>query len=117
MTTKEYVTPEFVRNLIEDPGMMGPAIIELARKYLELLSQDDWIKSCDQTPPDGEVVLVSNGIWVGLGSYHHDEHLLDDERWQDEQFEFIDMMSKYPVTHWKPKPGLPKPEIQNDQNL
>jgi len=39
MTEKTYITPEFVQGIIDEPGILGPAIVELANKYLSLLDQ------------------------------------------------------------------------------
>ena len=68
----------------------------------------NWIKCSEQMPDDDKYVLVSNGKHIGLGAYIRDEHLEYDERWQDEHFEFINLQSKYPVTHWQPLPEPPQ---------
>ncbi|QHJ82511.1 MAG: hypothetical protein [Caudoviricetes sp.] len=70
--------------------------------------QDGWIKCSEKLPDDDSFVLVTNGKHNGMGAYLRDDHLEDDERWQDEHFEFINKQSKYPVTHWMPLP--PNPE-------
>lgn len=70
--------------------------------------QDGWIKCSDRLPDDDSFVLVTNGKHTGMGAYLRDDHLEDDERWQDEHFEFINKQSKYPVTHWMSLP--PNPE-------
>lgn len=67
-----------------------------------------WIKCSDGLPEANTPVQVSNGLWVGQGEYDDDEHLQEDERWQDEHHEFINLLSAYPVTHWKPLPPLPQ---------
>lgn len=69
---------------------------------------DGWIKCSERLPDDESYVLVTNGKHTGMGAYLRDDHLEDDERWQDEHFEFINKQSKYPVTHWMPLP--PNPE-------
>lgn len=69
---------------------------------------DGWIKCSERLPDDDSFVLVTNGKHTGMGAYLRDEHLEDDEHWQDEHFEFINKQSKYPVTHWMPLP--PNPE-------
>ncbi|EOI6872408.1 DUF551 domain-containing protein [Yersinia enterocolitica] len=68
-----------------------------------------WIKCSDGLPEANTPVQVSNGLWVGQGEYDDAEHLQEDERWQDEHHEFINLLSVYPVTHWKPLPPLPQP--------
>lgn len=68
----------------------------------------EWIKCSERLPDDDNFVLVTNGKHTGIGAYLHDDHLEDDERWQDEHFEFINKQSKYSVTHWMPLPETPK---------
>ncbi|MGH1529640.1 DUF551 domain-containing protein [Yersinia proxima] len=68
-----------------------------------------WIKCSDGLPEANTPVQVSNGLWVGQGEYDDAEYLQEDERWQDEHHEFINLLSAYPVTHWKPLPPLPQP--------
>jgi len=36
---KKYVTPEWARNLLADPGILGPAMIELLHVYLQQVDQ------------------------------------------------------------------------------
>lgn len=74
--------------------------------------QDGWIKCSEHLPDDDSFVLVTNGKHTGMGAYLRDDHLEDDERWQDEHFEFINKQSNFPVTHWMPLPATPKPESE-----
>lgn len=68
---------------------------------------DAWIPCSERMPEPNVYVLVSNGVWVGQGLHSDGEHLEDDERWQDEHQEFIDLLH-HPVTHWQPLPALPR---------
>lgn len=52
MTDTTYITPEFVQGIIDEPGILGPAIVELATKYLALL---------------GEFEVVSKSEWKLAG--------------------------------------------------
>ncbi|HHS9765196.1 TPA: DUF551 domain-containing protein [Raoultella ornithinolytica] len=70
---------------------------------------DTWIPVCERMPEPNKFVLVSNGVWVGQGTYNESEHFEDDERWQDEHGEFINLLH-HPVTHWQPLPPAPKQE-------
>lgn len=45
--------------------------------------KDGWIKCSERLPDDDNFVLVTNGKHVGMGAYFRDDHLEDDERWQD----------------------------------
>lgn len=74
--------------------------------------QGGWIKCSEHLPDDDSFVLVTNGKHTGMGAYLRDDHLEDDERWQDEHFEFINKQSNFPVTHWMPLPATPKPESE-----
>jgi len=67
---------------------------------------DGWIACEDRMPVPNTYVQVSNGVWVGIGMYNDADHFEDDERWQDEHNEFIDLLH-HPVTHWMPLPALP----------
>lgn len=67
---------------------------------------DGWIACEDRMPEPNTYVQVSNGVWVGIGMYNDADHFEDDERWQDEHNEFIDLLH-HPVTHWMPLPALP----------
>lgn len=68
---------------------------------------DAWIPCGERMPEPNIYVLVSNGVWVGQGLYNDAIHLEEDERWQDEHQEFIDLLH-FPVTHWQPLPALPQ---------
>lgn len=68
---------------------------------------DGWIACGERMPEPNKNVLVSNGVWVGIGMYNDAEHFEDDERWQDEHHEFIDLLH-HPVTHWMPLPAAPE---------
>ena len=99
-------------NAIDDDWSVMPSV----HKNLPLYTtpqpphavQDGWIKCSDRLPDDDSFVLVTNGKHTGMGAYLRDDRLEDDERWQDEHFEFINKQSKYPVTHWMSLP--PNPE-------
>lgn len=67
---------------------------------------NSWIACSEQMPEPNKHVQVSNGVWVGIGMYNDAEHFEDDERWQDEHNEFIDLLH-HPVTHWMPLPTAP----------
>ncbi|MBV8042525.1 DUF551 domain-containing protein, partial [Pluralibacter sp.] len=71
------------------------------------VSPDGWIPVSERMPEPNIFVLVSNGVWVGLGFQSDAEHLEEDERWQDEHYEFIDRLH-FPVTHWMPLPATPQ---------
>lgn len=68
---------------------------------------DAWIPCGERMPEPNIYVLVSNGVWVGQGLYNDAIHLEEDERWQDEHQEFINLLH-HPVTHWQPLPAPPK---------
>lgn len=68
---------------------------------------DAWIACSERMPEPNKYVQVSNGAWVGVGMYNDADHLENDERWQDERQEFIDLLYS-PVTHWMPLPAAPK---------
>lgn len=68
---------------------------------------DGWIPVSERLPEPNTYVLVSNGVWVGQGSYNDSDHLEDEEHWQDEHHEFINLLH-HPVTHWQPLPAAPK---------
>ncbi|MBN5375509.1 DUF551 domain-containing protein [Serratia marcescens] len=68
---------------------------------------DTWIACSERMPDPNKYVQVSNGAWVGVGMYNDADHLENDERWQDERQEFIDLLYS-PVTHWMPLPAAPK---------
>lgn len=67
----------------------------------------NWIACSEKMPETNKYVQVSNGVWVGIGMYNDAEHFEDDERWQDEHNEFIDLLH-HPVTHWMPLPAAPE---------
>ncbi|MDW5502937.1 DUF551 domain-containing protein [Pseudomonas lundensis] len=67
----------------------------------------NWIACSEKMPEPNKYVQVSNGVWVGIGMYNDAEHFEDDERWQDEHNEFIDLLH-HPVTHWMPLPAAPE---------
>ena len=69
--------------------------------------QDGWIACSIRMPEPNKYVQVSNGAWVGIGMYNDAEHFEDDERWQDEHHEFIDLLH-HPVTHWMPLSAPPQ---------
>lgn len=66
-----------------------------------------WITCREQMPEPNKYVQVSNGVWVGIGMYNDADHLDDEEHWQDEHNEFIDLLH-HPVTHWMPLPAAPE---------
>ncbi|NIH44594.1 DUF551 domain-containing protein [Enterobacter asburiae] len=66
-----------------------------------------WVACSERMPTPNQYVLVCNGVWVGMGMHNNSEHLEDDERWQDERHEFIDLLH-HPVTHWMPLPAAPQ---------
>lgn len=78
----------------------------LARRRNSPANPDGWISISEQLPDPGIFVLVSNGAWVGMGMFNDARHLEDDERWQDEHNEFIDLLH-HPVTHWQLPPVIP----------
>lgn len=71
---------------------------------------DGWVACSERMPTPNQFVLVCNGVWVGMGMHNNSEHLEDDERWQDERHEFIDLLH-HPVTHWMPLPAAPRREV------
>lgn len=71
---------------------------------------DGWVACSERMPTPNQYVLVCNGVWVGMGMHNNSEHLEDDERWQDERHEFIDLLH-HPVTHWMPLPEAPQQEV------
>ncbi|MCO5780626.1 DUF551 domain-containing protein [Citrobacter meridianamericanus] len=73
------------------------------------VTPDGWINCRERLPKPNKYVLVCNGVWVGVGMYNNAEHFEDDERWQDEHGEFIDLLH-HPVTHWQSLPAAPKQE-------
>ncbi|WP_226882948.1 DUF551 domain-containing protein [Serratia marcescens] len=68
---------------------------------------DGWIACSERMPEPNKYVQVSNGVWVGIGMFNDADHFEDDERWQDEHHEFIDLLH-HPVTHWMPLPAAPE---------
>lgn len=72
----------------------------------------EWVACSERMPTPNQYVLVCNGVWVGMGMHNNSEHLEDDERWQDERHEFIDLLH-HPVTHWMPLPAPPQQEVKN----
>ncbi|HIE4798997.1 TPA: DUF551 domain-containing protein [Serratia marcescens] len=68
---------------------------------------DGWVACSERLPEPNKYVQVSNGAWVGIGMYNDAEHFEDDERWQDEHHEFIDLLH-HPVTHWMPLSAPPQ---------
>ncbi|MGP3038437.1 DUF551 domain-containing protein [Serratia nevei] len=66
-----------------------------------------WVSCSERMPEPNKYVQVSNGVWVGIGMYNDADHFEDDERWQDEYCEFIDLLYS-PVTHWMPLPAAPE---------
>lgn len=68
---------------------------------------DTWIACSERMPEPNKYVQVSNGAWVGVGMYNDADHLENDERWQDERQEFIDLLYS-PVTHWMPLSAPPQ---------
>lgn len=72
---------------------------------------DGWVACSERMPTPNQYVLVCNGVWVGMGMHNNSEHLEDDERWQDERHEFIDLLH-HPVTHWMPLPAAPQQEAE-----
>jgi hypothetical protein len=108
MLTLLGVTGSFSSMQQKYQNMLDAAPMHDACLTNEDSKSDGWIKCSDRLPDDESFVLVTNGKHTGMGAYLRDEHLEDDERWQDEHFEFINKQSKYPVTHWMPLP--PNPE-------
>lgn len=76
------------------------------------VSPDGWVACSERMPTPNQYVLVCNGVWVGMGMHNTSEHLEDDERWQDERHEFIDLLY-HPVTHWQPLPAAPQQEVKS----
>jgi len=77
----------------------------------ERAAQKAWVACSERMPTPNQYVLVCNGVWVGMGMHNNSEHLEDDERWQDERHEFIDLLH-HPVTHWMPLPAAPQQEAE-----
>jgi len=75
----------------------------------ERAAQKAWVACSERMPTPNQYVLVCNGVWVGMGMHSDSEHIEDDERWQDERHEFIDLLH-HPVTHWMPLPEAPQQE-------
>lgn len=73
--------------------------------------QDGWIACSERMPEPNKYVQVSNGVWIGIGMYNDAEQFEDDEHWQDEHNEFIDLLH-HPITHWMPLPAVP--EVRRD---
>lgn len=71
------------------------------------VTPDGWINCRERLPKPNKYVLVCNGVWVGVGMYNNAELFEDDEHWQDEHGEFIDLLH-HPVTHWQSLPAAPK---------
>lgn len=112
--TKEWLLQslsdlEKERNLV--PGFQNHAVanafdaLSLALAALE--ANGGWIKCSDLLPGPNISVLVSNGVWVGIGMYSDETHIKDDERWRDEHQEIINLRH-HPVTHWMPLPAAPQ---------
>ncbi|QMR78866.1 DUF551 domain-containing protein [Enterobacter sp. RHBSTW-00175] len=72
---------------------------------------DGWVACSERMPTPKQYVLVCNDVWVGMGMHNDSEHLEDDERWQDEHHEFIDLLH-HPVTYWMPLPAAPQQEVK-----
>lgn len=72
---------------------------------------DGWVACSERMPTPNQYVLVCNGVWVGMGMHNNSEQFEDDERWQDEHHEFIDLLH-HPVTHWMPLPAAPQQEVK-----
>ncbi|MGP2870091.1 DUF551 domain-containing protein [Serratia nevei] len=82
------------------------AAITACRAAMLVAAPDGWIACSERMPEPNKYVQVSNGAWVGIGMYNDADHFDDDERWQDEHQEFIDLLH-HPVTHWMPLPTAP----------
>ncbi|WP_316992772.1 DUF551 domain-containing protein [Enterobacter asburiae] len=99
-----------------DGGWSCQEYVELER-FQEAVSgnspviPDGWVACSERMPSPNQYVLVCNGVWVGMGMHNDSEHLEDDERWQDEHHEFIDLLH-HPVTHWMPLPAAPQQEVR-----
>jgi len=87
-------------------GFTPPAEVQRLNATTQPVN-NGWVKCSERLPPDESWVLVTNGRYVGAGAYLRDEYLEEEERWQDEHFEFINLQSKYPITHWMPLPAAP----------
>lgn len=63
---KQYITPEFIQGIIDNPGTMGPAIVQLCKKY-QALSLDAaryrFLRDKDLFGNEDEPGLVT---WDGL---------------------------------------------------
>lgn len=90
-------------NRVEDACRAAMLAQPVSQHYM---LPEGWIACSERLPEPNKYVQVSNGVWVGIGMYNDAEHFEDDERWQDEHREFIDLLH-HPVTHWMPLPAAP----------
>ena len=65
-----------------------------------------WIPVTERLPEPDEWVLVSNGLWTGVGRYHPDEYEEPQTFWQSETSEFIELCGPK-VLCWMPLPAAP----------
>lgn len=70
-----------------------------------------WIPVSERLPESNVFVLVSNGVWVGQGRHCDSNYYEEDEQWQDEHGEFINLLH-HPVTHWMSLPAAPQQETE-----
>lgn len=67
-----------------------------------------WIKCSEELPDDESWVIATDGKHRFVGAYLLYDHLKDNERWQDMNFEAIEIRCRRKVTHWMRYPELPE---------